>query len=148
MPANTERDAGFRVTSGTGFHITFENGWTVSVQFGQFNYCAARHMDTDVALYQESSKTQVETAEIAAWDRANNWHDFGEDTVAGWKSPAEVLAFMAEIASLPDAGPVAASAPEALPTELQTAKAEKRDGDARGLLRDMDEGRGEGVEEL
>ncbi len=27
-------DAGFRITGKKGFHVTFENGWTVSVQFG------------------------------------------------------------------------------------------------------------------
>lgn len=30
---------GFRITGGRGFHITFENDVTVSVQFGPGNYC-------------------------------------------------------------------------------------------------------------
>lgn len=29
----------FRITKGKGFGITFENGYTVSVQFGPANYC-------------------------------------------------------------------------------------------------------------
>lgn len=30
---------GFKITSGKGFHITFDNGYTVSVQFGPYSYC-------------------------------------------------------------------------------------------------------------
>ena len=34
----------FEVTTGKGFHVTFENGWTVSVQFGPGNFCDNYHM--------------------------------------------------------------------------------------------------------
>ena len=27
-------------TYGQGFQLTFENGWTISVQFGEYNYCS------------------------------------------------------------------------------------------------------------
>ena len=40
-----------------GFQITFENGCTVSVQFGKYTY-------------SDGGKT---TAEIAAWDDKGNW---------------------------------------------------------------------------
>ena len=29
----------FRITSGKGFHLTFNNGITISVQWGKMNYC-------------------------------------------------------------------------------------------------------------
>lgn len=29
----------FRITRGKGFHVSFPNGYTVSVQFGPGNYC-------------------------------------------------------------------------------------------------------------
>ena len=36
----------FKITRGTGFQMTFENGWTISVQFGYGNYCDNnRHPD-------------------------------------------------------------------------------------------------------
>lgn len=55
----------FHSTRNSGFHITFQNEWTVSVQWGEFNH-------------SDAGKT---TAEIAAWDKDENWHDFGMDTV-------------------------------------------------------------------
>jgi hypothetical protein len=29
----------FKSTNNKGFQMTFENGWTISVQFGYGNYC-------------------------------------------------------------------------------------------------------------
>lgn len=33
----------FSITNGKGFHIVFENGWGVSVQFGGGSYCDNQH---------------------------------------------------------------------------------------------------------
>jgi len=41
----------FRITDGKGFGITFENGWTVSVQFGPGNYC--EHYDRGIGRDEE-----------------------------------------------------------------------------------------------
>lgn len=64
----------------SGFQITFENGNTISVQFGWGNYCENR---------DESKPTCVD-AEIAIWNSDNKWYDFGSDTVQGWCTPNEV----------------------------------------------------------
>ena len=40
-----------------GFHMTFKNGCTISVQFGKHNYC-------------DEGKT---TAEVAAWNKKGDW---------------------------------------------------------------------------
>ena len=85
----------FNITSHKGFHITFPNGWTVSVQWGPGNYCDARKSGLDA--YDAPKRTDEwmsATAEIAAWDAKNNWYDFGNDTVKGHCSPDEVLEFM------------------------------------------------------
>ena len=79
----------FRITDNKGFQITFPNGWTVSVQFGHYNYCAN---------YHEFEYRPSPDAEIAAW-KGDEWYDFGNDTVKGYVSPAEVLAFMNMIAA-------------------------------------------------
>ena len=34
---------GFRITSGKGFHVSFDNGWIVSAQFGPGDYCDNRY---------------------------------------------------------------------------------------------------------
>lgn len=69
-----------------GFHMTFENGWTVSVQFGKNNYVSDR-----------SNTGESFDAEIAAWDENNNWYRFENDTVKGWCKPNGVADFIAMI---------------------------------------------------
>jgi hypothetical protein len=71
-----------------GFHITFNNGYTVSVQFGRGNY--------------GDGKT---TAEIAAWDRNDKWYHsnvirWESDDVRGYATPEEVAAFIHEVSQL------------------------------------------------
>lgn len=98
--ATTLRPAGFKITGGKGFHVTFENGWTVIVQFGGGNYSANYDEPIGGKLLDPSYELPPSaTAEIAAWPQEGDWYDFGDDTVAGWKTPADVLAFMQEIAS-------------------------------------------------
>ena len=46
-----------------GFQMTFQNGCTISVQFGKHTY-------------SDSGKT---TAEVAAWDNKDNWLMFDGD---------------------------------------------------------------------
>jgi len=56
---------GFKITGHKGFHITFKNGYTVSVQFGPANYCDNYHMnwgDPERKQILESSD-----AEVAVW---------------------------------------------------------------------------------
>jgi len=89
---------GFEITGRKGFHVTFENGWTVSVQFGGGNYSSNYNEPIGAEYFDPNYKVpKSATAEIAAWGPDGTWHDFGEDTVAGYKTPADVLAFMQEI---------------------------------------------------
>ena len=67
-----------------GFHMVFENGYTISVQFGKANY-------------SDKGKT---TAEVAAWDSNGEWIQLGEhDDVKGWCSPEEVVEIMNKVAN-------------------------------------------------
>lgn len=72
-----------------GFHVTFANGWTVSVQW-------------HVGAYADPSGTDsrtCRTAEMAAWDSDRNWYTFADgDKVAGYRTPEQVVAFMNEVA--------------------------------------------------
>lgn len=70
-----------------GFAMTFDNGWTVSVMFGQYNYCDNRN-------FNAVAPAECNNAEIAAWDADDNWHDFGNDTVKGWVSADDVADFI------------------------------------------------------
>jgi hypothetical protein len=93
----------FRSCQNKGFQITFDNGWTVSVQFGPGNYCEHHH-SMGIMAYEAPQKTtlwEAMQAEIAAWNSRNQWLPFEYDTVAGYKSPAEVLAFINRVSALP-----------------------------------------------
>jgi hypothetical protein len=86
----------FRITDGKGFQITFENGWTVSVQFGPGNYISNRDLNSFSAKsYSEKNREFGERgspdAEIAAWDKNGEWFKFedGQD-VRGYTTPDQV----------------------------------------------------------
>lgn len=85
----------FKITQGRGFHITFANGYTVSVQWGIGNYCHEQH-------HPQSGNRYSETAEVAYWHESNGeLISFGTDTVEGWKSADEVASFLANVAAMP-----------------------------------------------
>lgn len=93
----------FKITGGKGFHMRFENGWTVSVQFGYGNYADNYNMDDyDFALRDIKAGSQgSSTAEIAAWDIDGTMLPFAsDDTVKGWVSADEVAAFITMVRGL------------------------------------------------
>ena len=89
---NTMNTSRFTVTNGKGFHLTFDNNWTASIQFEEGNYSDGES-----------------TAEVAAWFNdysMPNWHqkiwlDFGDNTVKGWLSTNEVASFISAVANFP-----------------------------------------------
>ena len=92
---------GFQICGNRGFHVTFENGYTVSVQFGWGNYCSNRHAEPDYDNPDRKpwSSHDAETA-VCGPDgvmlvRPSN----PGGTVQGWQSPADVLALMVWAAS-------------------------------------------------
>ena len=82
----------FKITSGKGFHMTFENGYTISVQFGSGNYCDNRHLAWDAPI--EPSKT----AEIAIWPEGGDLIEFPHgDSVRGWCTADEVAQIISQV---------------------------------------------------
>lgn len=86
----------FKITRKRGFHVTYKNGYTVSVQFGpgtySDNYSADIGEDDEVSGSRGSS-----TAECAVW--ANDGEmiphkSFDGNTVGGRMTPDEVLKLM------------------------------------------------------
>lgn len=94
---------GFGICEKKGFHIRLENGWTVSIQFGSGNY--GSNYDVPREEIEAGRGAQSHTAEIAAWDVNGTWYEFECDEytniVAGHKTPAEVIAFINQIAAMP-----------------------------------------------
>ena len=86
----------FKITEGKGFHMTFKNGYTISVQFGTMNYCSNRSME-----YGAVAGPASETAEIAAWDTRGLDYVFPDgDTVKGWLTADDVNHWMNVISEL------------------------------------------------
>jgi hypothetical protein len=89
----------FRITDGRGFHMTFANGWTVSVQFGPYSHCSNRDLNSRIGesyarASRDAGKQGSIDAEIAAWDSNDVWYDFGDDKIKGWVKPDEVADFI------------------------------------------------------
>lgn len=65
----------FKITAGKGFHVTFPNGLTVSVQWGYGNYCdnrdheGARVRHDYMTMQAEMGALGSETAEVLVFDR-------------------------------------------------------------------------------
>ncbi len=101
----------FEITRGKGFHLTFSNGWTVSVQFGSNNYCANMNTHHGACATRDThhEATKCVDAEVAAWDRSGTWHRKAGDSddVQGWLSADRVGLFIAEVMALPETGYVA-----------------------------------------
>lgn len=81
----------FNICMNKGFQITFENGWTISVQFGYGNYCE-NHNKQNPAI-----GAQCEDAECAIITPSGDLYQhesFDGDTVIGYVSPETVLQLM------------------------------------------------------
>jgi hypothetical protein len=83
----------FRIIKGKGFHITFENGYTVSVQFGPGNYAD----NYDMRIKDEDAKAGhigSHTAECAVWSKNGSLiahKSFDGNTVSNRSTPKDVL---------------------------------------------------------
>ena len=94
----------FKITGKKGFHITFANGWTVSVQFGQYNYCDFYHTTAWNGIEldaEECGSHGSDTAEVAVFDAEGTMvlhpckdSDEEWDEIGGYMTPEEVLYVM------------------------------------------------------
>jgi len=85
-------------TSGKGFHLTFENGLTISVQWGFGNYCSNKcGRWNELEELQKNRTFGSETAEIAVWDESGKWMLFENDQVKGWLQADEVADYITKV---------------------------------------------------
>lgn len=108
----------FGISDGKGFHMTFANGWCISVQFGYGNYCGNKEghdgdFDEDYsACNKRLGKRGCSDAEVAVFDPKREMvklppfmFDDPEyaDVVSGWNGADKVLELMNWTASQPKA---------------------------------------------
>ena len=95
----------FVSTMNKGFHMTFANGLTVSVQWGAGNYCD-NHFPAN-ADFSFSKPAESDTAEVAVWDKDEKWIDpqsfvnyeiGGDGMVVGWLTADQVVEWMHNVA--------------------------------------------------
>ncbi len=82
----------FTITAGKGFQITFENGFTASVQFGYGNYCENRAKREQIYYHGDTYSHDIasKNAEVAFWHKDQD----GMDEPHGWVEPDAVAAFL------------------------------------------------------
>lgn len=91
-----------RATNNKGFSLTFENGFTISVQFGYGNYCDNGHHPDGFEFSKKQDVTQSSNAEIAIWDADGEWYVFlNGDTVMGYCSANDVAEWIDKVSKLP-----------------------------------------------
>lgn len=56
----------FKITRGTGFHIAFKNGYSISVQFGKMSYCE-HYSDYTVTHVSAPALWVSRDAEVMVW---------------------------------------------------------------------------------
>ena len=82
----------FSNSEGRGFHLTFDNDWTISVQFSGGHYCDNKNESYDWARNRvmDSIPVHSSNAEIAVWRRNDGLIYLENDNVRGWTSADEV----------------------------------------------------------
>jgi len=89
----------FSVKGGQGFQITFENGYTVSVQFGKYHYCSNKKLKIHDDTYADDCRN-AETAIFYKNDRP--FYKYKGNDVQSYQSPKEVLETLKYAESLPN----------------------------------------------
>ena len=84
----------FRITQNKGFQMTFENGCTISVQFGYYNYCDNHNHPDGYDFSNRRTMVESSTAEIAILLPNGEFYDFGNDSVKGYCSANEVANYI------------------------------------------------------
>lgn len=96
-----------------GFWITFDNNWTVSVQWGPGNYCHARNTPnyaTSMSAFDgKHHEIESKTCEFMIFNRSlTEYSDRGitlamdTGTVKGWVTPNEIAQVLLDVSLIPD----------------------------------------------
>jgi hypothetical protein len=92
-----------KVIKNSGFHMTFQNGWTVSVQFGPASY-SEHYLTTPDVIAKDARSWSSKNAEIAAF-KDGKFYEFpvspDHEDVKGYCSAEEVADFIHLVRNLP-----------------------------------------------
>lgn len=88
----------FMITMSKGIHITFDNGYTLSIQWGPGNYGSNYDLEFGPRPIPDY---KADTVEVAVWDRNGTWDKYDGDTVRGYVPANEVLDLINTIRARP-----------------------------------------------
>ena len=91
----------FVATRNKGFAMTFDNNYTISVQWGTENYCEKKHTTIYPTDPMEHKRWDSLSAEIAVFDNEEmiNISSDGVDAVIGWLGTHDVAKVIAIVSS-------------------------------------------------
>jgi len=90
----------FEATQNKGFRMKFDNGFSISVQWGSMNYCERRNYNDDYKSEMKENHIKSADAEIAVIDSKGGMLAIGEhDTVIGWLSTDKVSKVISIVSS-------------------------------------------------
>ena len=81
-----------------GFMMKFNNGWTISVRWGEANYSDYKNTVHSIEELG-SGMHKANTAECAVWDPDGTWQVFGYDQVCGHMDSESVAKLLTEVSS-------------------------------------------------
>ena len=105
MKNNTSNANKLAITQGKGFGLSFDNGYTLSVQIGTMNYCD-NYIGMGYPTQDESEQVVSTTCEMAIIDKNGDlivWPDgSGEsyDTVGGYIPIADLPKWIAYVSAI------------------------------------------------
>ena len=91
----------FVATRNKGFAMTFNNNYTISVQWGTENYCEKKHTTIHPTDPMEHKRWDSLSAEIAVFDDEEmiNISSDGVDAVIGWLGTEDVAKVITIVSS-------------------------------------------------
>ena len=79
----------FVATNNKGFRMTFENGFSISVQWGPENYCDRKN-EEDFDKPMKERFWESKSAEIAVFNKEGEFIGIADDAVVGWLTTDQV----------------------------------------------------------
>ena len=92
----------FIATQNKGFGMTFDNGFTISVQWGTGNYCEKKNLGADMEVEMKTPRWESKTAEIAVFNDEGIIPVGDSDEIIGWCSADEVAKVIKIVSSTTD----------------------------------------------
>jgi hypothetical protein len=96
----TETNSKFTSTLNKGFQMTFENGWTISVQWGAGNYCTRGRLNSNPMADMKAEVVSSPDCEIMIFKVEQNFN-FGNDEVKGYCDADEVAEWIWKVKNFP-----------------------------------------------